>query len=98
LGGAPDFANAARRSTGGRAVLALPSSAKGGALSRIVARLEAPTVSIPRDLTDLVITEQGVADLRGTSLDERAEALIAIATPSHRAGLASRWDEMRRSL
>ena len=98
LGGAPDFASAARRSSGGRAVLALPSSAKGGAISRIVARLDAPTVSIPRDLTDLVITEHGVADLRGTSLDERAEALIAIAGPSHRPALAARWEEMRRKL
>ncbi len=98
LGGAPDFASAARRSKGGRAILALPSSAKGGSLSRIVARLEAPTVSIPRDLTDLVITEQGVADLRGTTLDGRAEVLIGIANPSHRAALASRWDEMRRRM
>ena len=98
LGGAPDFAAAARRSSGGRAVLALPSSAKGGALSRIVARLEAPTVSIPRDDTDLVITEYGVADLRGTGLDERAEKLIAIATPAHRDGLAAAWDVMRRAM
>ena len=98
LGGAPDFAAAARRSAGGRAVLALPSAARGGALSRIVARLDAPTVSIPRDDTDLVITEHGVADLRGTGLDERAEALIAIAAPGHRAGLAAAWEAMRRAM
>jgi len=98
LGGAPDFAAAARRSPGGRAVLALPSTARGGTLSRIVARLEAPTVSIPRDDTDLVITEHGVADLRGTSLDERAEALIAVAAPEHRAGLAAAWEAMRRAM
>jgi acyl-CoA hydrolase len=98
LGGAPDFARAARRSAGGRAVLALPSTAKGGALSRIVARLEAPTVSIPRDDTDLVITEHGVADLRATGLDERAEALIAIADPAHRRELADRWAGLRRAM
>lgn len=98
LGGAPDFAAAARRSAGGRAVLALPSAARGGALSRIVARLDAPTVSIPRDDTDLVITEHGVADLRGTGLDDRAEALIAIAAPGHRAGLAAAWEAMRRAM
>ena len=46
LGGAPDVAAPARRSDGGRAVLALPSTARGGSLSRIVARLDAPTVSI----------------------------------------------------
>jgi acyl-CoA hydrolase len=98
LGGAPDFAAAARRSPGGRAVLALPSTAKGRTLSRIVARLDAPTVSIPRDDTDLVITEHGVADLRGTALDERAERLIAAADPAHRKSLAESWDVMRRRM
>jgi len=98
LGGAPDFAAAARRSAGGRAVLALPSSAKGGTLSRIVARLDVPTVSIPRDDTDLVITEHGVADLRGTGLDERAETLIAIANPAHRPRLAEAWQAMRHKM
>jgi acyl-CoA hydrolase len=98
LGGAPDFAAAARRSAGGRAVLALPSTAKGGVLSRIVARLDAPTVSIPRHDTDLVVTEHGVADLRGTGLDERAEALIAIAAPDHRPALADAWESMRRRM
>ena len=98
LGGAPDFAAAARRSAGGRAVLALPSTAKGRSLSRIVARLDAPTVSIPRDDTDLVITEHGVADLRGTGLDERADALIAVADPAHRPGLAAAWETLRRRM
>ena len=98
LGGAPDFAAAARRSVGGRAVLALPSTAKGRTLSRIVARLDVPTVSIPRDDTDLVITEHGVADLRGASLDQRAERLIAVADPAHRPGLAEAWDAMRRRM
>ncbi len=98
LGGAPDFARAARRSAGGRAVLALPSTARGGAISRIVARLDAPTVSVPRDDTDVVVTEHGVADLRGTGLDGRAEALIAIADPAHRSALTSAWDLIRRRL
>jgi acyl-CoA hydrolase len=98
LGGAPDFAAAARRSTGGRAVLALPSTARNGSLSRIVSRLDAPTVSIPRDDTDLVITEHGVADLRGTGLDERADALIAVAAPEHRASLAAGWEALRRAM
>ena len=96
LGGAPDFARAARRSRGGRAILALPATAGAGKVSRIVARLDAPTVSIPRDDTDLVITEHGVADLRGTSLDERAQALIAVAAPAFRADLSDAWREMRR--
>jgi acyl-CoA hydrolase len=98
LGGAPDFARAARRSDGGRAVLALPSTARGGTISRIVGRLAAPTVSIPRDDTDLVVTEHGVADLRGTGLDPRARALIAIADPAHRPALAAAWEVLRRGL
>ena len=98
LGGAPDFARAARRSAGGRAILALPSTAAGGAISRIVARLDVPTVSIPRDDTDLVITEHGVAELRGASLEARAEALIAIAAPDHRPALAAAWARQRRAL
>jgi acyl-CoA hydrolase len=96
LGGAPDFARAARRSPGGRGVLALPATARGGTVSRIVPRITAPSVSIPRDDTDLVITEHGVADLRGASLEGRAAALIAVAAPEHREGLERAWAEMRR--
>jgi acyl-CoA hydrolase len=95
LGGAPDFARAAKRSPGGRAILALPATAAGGKISRIVPRLDAPCISIPRDDTDLVITENGVADLRGASLEGRAEALIAIAAPRQRAALSAAWEAMR---
>jgi acyl-CoA hydrolase len=98
LGGAPDFARAARRSAGGRGILALPATAAGGRLSRIVASLDAPTVSIPRDDTDLVVTEHGVADLRGAGLDARAAALIAIAASAHRDRLSQEWAAIRRSL
>lgn len=98
LGGAPDFARAARRSPGGRAILALPATANGGKVSRIVPRLKTPTVSIPRDDIDLVVTEHGVADLRGGSIDERAGSLVAIAAPDHRRWLAEAWIEVRRKL
>lgn len=96
LGGAPDFARAARRSRGGRAILALPASA--GRTSRIVARLTSPTVSLPAADADLVITEHGIADVRGLTLDERAEALIEVAASEHRAALAEAWSEIRRGL
>ncbi len=96
LGGAPDFARAARRSPGGRGVLALPATARGGTISRIVPRIAAPSVSISRDDTDLVITEFGVADLRGASLEGRAAALIAVAAPDHREGLDRAWADMRK--
>ena len=46
--------------------------------------------------TDAVVTEHGVAELRGLSLDARAQALIAIAHPSHRAGLATAWQDILR--
>jgi acyl-CoA hydrolase len=45
-----------------------------------------------------VITEHGVADLRGASLDARAEALIAVAAPAHRPRLSKAWTEMRQRL
>jgi acyl-CoA hydrolase len=98
LGGAPDFARAARASPGGRAILALPATAAGGSVSRIVARLDAPAVSLARDDADLVVTEHGVADLRGAAMEARAEALIAIAAPEHRDRLAEAWAALRRRL
>jgi acyl-CoA hydrolase len=98
LGGAPDFARAARRSPGGRAILAMPASAAGGSVSRIVPRLASPSVSLARDDTDLVVTEHGVADLRARSIDDRAEALIGIAAPTHRDRLANTWAEIRQRL
>jgi acyl-CoA hydrolase len=95
VGGAPDFARAAALSEGGRSLVLLPSTAKGGSLSRIVARIDAPTVSIPRSEADVVITEHGAAELRGRSLDERAAALIAVAAPEWRDGLEAAWRELR---
>jgi acyl-CoA hydrolase len=96
LGGAPDFSRAARRSRGGRAILALPATA--GRVSRIVPRLTSPTVSLPGADADLVITERGIADIRGLALDDRAEALIEIAAPEHRAELTRAWAEIRGGL
>ena len=98
LGGAPDFARAARRSAGGRAILALPASGRRAGASRIVSRLETPTVSLPRDDTDTVVTEHGIAHLRGLGQDARAERLIAIADPDRREGLQAAWERIRRGL
>jgi acyl-CoA hydrolase len=94
LGGAPDFSRAARRSEGGRSILALPATAKGGRLSRIVPRLATPTISLSRDDADLIITEHGAADLRGADLQTRACRLIAIAAPDQREGLERAWRDM----
>ena len=85
VGGALDFLRAARRSPGGLPVVALPSTA--GANSRIVARIGAATVSTPRSDAGIVVTEHGVADLRGLTLRQRVARMIAIADPAHREQL-----------
>lgn len=90
VGGAPDYVRGALASRGGRSIIALPSTARSGA-SRILPRLRAGTASLAADLADAVVTEHGVAELRGKSLEARAEALIAIAAPEHRAMLAAAW-------
>ena len=95
LGGLPDFLRGAQLSDGGVPIIALPSTGPKG-VSRIVPRLNVPSVSIPRNDVGVVITEHGSADLRGRDLDARAEALIAIAAPQHRDALANAWAEARR--
>lgn len=97
-GGLTDFLRGARASPGGTGVTALLSTASGGAVSRIVPRLPPDAVTVPRADMDVVITEHGLARLRGLGLDARAAALIAIAAPAHRDTLASAWDEMRRGM
>lgn len=85
VGGQADFVRAAARSDGGRSIIALPATARSGAASRIVATL-APGAGVvtPRADVDTVVTEFGVAELRGRSLRERAAALVAIAHPDFR--------------
>ena len=80
IGGAPDYMRGAQASAGGMSIIALPAT--GGGASRIVPRLAAPSVS--GDLADVVVTEHGVARLKGLSGTARAAALIAIAAPEHR--------------
>jgi acyl-CoA hydrolase len=98
VGGAPDFTRAARRSPGGRAIIALASTAGGGKISRIVTGLASATVSIPRSDIDTVVTEFGAAELADRSLDARAEALISIAHPAHRDQLAADWAKRRAAI
>jgi len=85
IGGQVDFVRGAARSRDGKAIIALPATAKKGAVSRIVAALGAGTaVTTMRADVDYVVTEHGVAHLRGMGLRERAEALIEIADPAFR--------------
>ena len=86
VGGVPDFHNAAYAHRNGRAIIALPSQAPNGG-SRIVARLSGPA-TLPASVADVVVTEFGAAVLRERSLEERRQALIAIAHPDHRRSLA----------
>lgn len=84
VGGAVDFLRGAARSRGGLPIVALPATAKG--ISRIVAQLSGP-VSTPRSDAGLIVTEHGVADLRGQTLSQRVRRMIDIAAPEHRADL-----------
>jgi acyl-CoA hydrolase len=87
VGGQPDFLRAAQRSAQGRSIVMLPATTSDREASRIVARLHGDTVTTPRSGVDFVVTEHGVADLRGRSLAERARALISIAAPQHQPQL-----------
>jgi acyl-CoA hydrolase len=82
FGGQVDFIRGAARSKGGRPIIALPASAKNGAMSRIVPFLkQGAGVVTSRADVHYVVTEFGVANLFGKNLRERAEALIEIAHP-----------------
>ena len=87
-GGQLAFAIGANLSKGGRNIIVLPSTAKGGSISRIVPQLESGTiVTVPRTLADIVVTEYGIAKLKGKTQRQRAEELIAIAHPDFRSEL-----------
>jgi acyl-CoA hydrolase len=88
VGGQVGFLRAARKARSGLAILALAATNSDGSTSRIVPAVSGPVTTAQSDV-DLVITEFGAADLRGTSYRERAERLIAVAAPQHRAALAS---------
>ncbi len=88
VGGQLDFIRAAARSKGGVPIIALPATARGGTVSRIVSTLaHGAGVVTPRADVHYVVTEHGIADLWGRSLRERAEQLAAIAAPQFREEL-----------
>lgn len=87
VGGQMDFVRAANRAPEGRSIIALPSTSRDRRHSRIAARLADGVVTTPRAEADLVVTEHGVAELKGRTLSERARALIAIADPAFRGEL-----------
>lgn len=88
IGGQVDFIRGAARSKGGVPVIALPSTAKGGKVSRIVPTLRPGAGAVTsRGDVHYVVTEFGVAYLHGKNIRQRAEALIGIAHPDFRAEL-----------
>jgi 4-hydroxybutyrate CoA-transferase len=88
-GGQVDFVRGAARSPGGLPIIACLSTAQGNRVSRIVPTLyEGAGVVTTRNDVHMVVTEYGVAHLRGKSIRERAQALITIAHPAHRDELA----------
>jgi acyl-CoA hydrolase len=88
IGGQMDFIRGAALSKGGKPIIALPTTAAGGKVSRIVAQLNPGAgVVTTRGHVHWVATEYGCVNLHGKSIRERAEALISIAHPDFRAGL-----------
>lgn len=86
IGGSLDFMMAAQL-PGNLSIVALPSTTGTGA-SRIVPRIGRGIVTVPRSLTQVIVTEFGAVDLRGMTERERAQALIGIAHPDHRDQLS----------
>ena len=97
VGGMPAFAAGARRSVGGRSIIALPATTEDGLVSRIVPALSANGLTaLPRCEADFVVTEHGIAALRGLSVHARARALIAVAAPRFQHSLSTAWHETAR--
>ena len=93
VGGQADFIRGASLSPGGRSIIVMASTSAGGRFSRIVPFLEeGAAVSVSRNDVDYLVTEYGIAALRGRTLRQRARALIDIAHPSFRPGLIEEYE------
>ncbi|MEZ4378662.1 MAG: acetyl-CoA hydrolase/transferase C-terminal domain-containing protein [Gemmatimonadales bacterium] len=96
IGGQMDFIRGAARAEGGRPIIALPSTAKGGTISRIVTTLDPGAgVVTTRGHVHWVVTEHGAVNLHGLTLRERGERLIALAHPDVREELRREWRGVR---
>jgi acyl-CoA hydrolase len=98
IGGHEDFVMVSGLQLEDRSLVCLPSTAvmHGETVSRIVTAVpEGATVTSPRHQVDVVITEHGIAELRGRTMRERAESLAAVAHPEFRAALAAAAAELR---
>lgn len=99
VGGQFDFVLGSQLSQGGKSIFALPSTGgKDHAHSRIVPFLPpGNSVSVPRHLVQYVVTEYGIAELKGKTLEQRAKAMIKIAHPKFRDELESAFRKMRKN-
>ena len=96
IGGQLDFIRGAARSVGGKPIIAMESTAKGGTISRITATLsQGAGVVTTRGDVHYVVTEYGIADLFGKNIRERAMALIGIAHPKFREHLLEEAKKLR---
>jgi 4-hydroxybutyrate CoA-transferase len=94
VGGQMDFVRGASASKGGRSVIAFGSTTKGGTISKIVPYLtEGAAVTTSRNDVDYIVTEYGIAHLKGKSLKERGRELIKIAAPQFRVGLIEEFEK-----
>jgi acyl-CoA hydrolase len=98
IGGQMDFVRGAAMSHGGKPIIALPSTAAGGGVSRIVAQLRPGAgVVTTRGHVHWVVTEYGAVDLHGATLAERGKLLASIAHPDHREPLLAALRDLKRS-
>ncbi|GHU65170.1 hypothetical protein AGMMS49983_12430 [Clostridia bacterium] len=96
-GGALDFAVGANHSKGGKSIIAFRSTARGGSVSRIQSLLDpGSVVTIGRNDVDYIVTEYGIARMKGANIAERAEALIQIAHPDFREELTADAKKYKR--
>lgn len=95
-GGQVDTHRGAQRSPGGKGIIALRSTAKGGEISTITAQLQAGSkVTLGRNDVDYIVTEYGIAHLKGRSIRDRVEAMINIAHPDFRDELREKADKIK---
>lgn len=93
VGGQVDFVRGANKSRGGKSIIAMPSTANSGKISKIVPFLDqGAAVTTNRNDVRFIVTEYGIADLFGKTLRERARQLIEIAHPDFRPALVEEWE------
>lgn len=95
-GGQPDMSQGANHAKNGRSIIALHATAKNGTVSTINACLPLGTVvTLSRNFVDYIVTEFGIAPMKGRSVKDRVENLIAIAHPDFREQLRRDAEEMK---